>query len=452
MARNRWKRQLGLAVLLLAVCGAAACGRKEDGSDGAAKAETLKSMAQIKKVSFRETFGQYFEVGVIATEEEILYTCSKQDVLGKTEPEVISKSFGCGHDTWWDLVSIYSHNLVFDWKEQEYYVNKCYSQEPGQYEEYPEVDILEEGDFFNIAGASPDLIQASPPGYYGIDQNEKRFRGDYNGHVEIYINDEDTLYTGRSYGSYGLPDEYGEFRREFWDLIIGHTGLSDWRFELGDWGRENLYAKYPYMLGEGEEREIRYFSLLESYGGKESALAVSLVYDGGEQSIRYRACSPPRTYSVDRSGQPVLYCGEQSLPWEGVEAVKNVSSVPGVLAELIQRYEVGSWENGVGGTEYVRQGGFYNIENAGLVEDTNERAFRSRYDALLHVVYTDGEHVEIQLENGRLLEAYNDFRDELWDAMIPDINEGQEVKVPDWRDSIDRWGKEYMCIKYPYMK
>ena len=402
MARNRWKRQLGLAVLLLAVCGAAACGRKEDGSDGAAKAETLKSMAQIKKVSFRETFGQYFEVGVIATEEEILYTCSKQDVLGKTEPEVISKSFGCGHDTWWDLVSIYSHNLVFDWKEQEYYVNKCYSQEPGQFEEYPEVEFLEEGDFFNIAGASPDLIQASPPGYYGIDQNEKRFRGDYNGHVEIYINDEDTLYTGRSYGSYGLPDEYGEFRREFWDLIIGHTGLSDQRFELGDWGRENLYAKYPYMLEEGEEREIRYFSLLESYGGKESALAVSLVYDGGEQSIRYRACSPPRTYSVDRSGQPVFYCGEQSLPWEGVEAVKNVSSVPGALAGLIQRYEVGSWENGTSGTAYVRQGGFYNIENAGLVEDTNERAFRSRYDALLHVVYTDGEHVEIQLENGGL--------------------------------------------------
>lgn len=163
MARNRWKRQLGLAVLLLAVCGAAACGRKEDGSDGAAKAEILKSMAQIKKVSFRETFGGRFEVEVIATEDKILYRCSKQDVLGKTEPEVISKSFGCGHDTWWDLVSIYSHNLVFDWKEQEYYVNKCYSQEPGQFEEYPEVEFLEEGDFFNIAGASPDLIQASPP-------------------------------------------------------------------------------------------------------------------------------------------------------------------------------------------------------------------------------------------------------------------------------------------------
>ena len=55
MAKNRWKRQLGLTVLLLAVCGVAACGRKEDGSDEAAKAETLKDMTQIKKVSFLET-------------------------------------------------------------------------------------------------------------------------------------------------------------------------------------------------------------------------------------------------------------------------------------------------------------------------------------------------------------------------------------------------------------
>ncbi len=450
MAENRRKRQLGLIILLLAVCGAAACGKKEDGSDGAAKAETLKSMTQIKKVSFRETFGACFEVEVIATEDEIRYRCSKQDVLGETEPEVTTKSFACGHDTWWDLVMTYSHNYVFDWQEQEYYVNKCYGQEPGLFEEYPEVEFLEAGDFFNIAGASPDLIQASPPSYYGIDQNEKKFRGDYSGHVEIYINDKDTLYTGKTYKSYGLPDDYSEFRREFWDLIIGHTGLSDWRFELGNWGRENLYAKYPYMLGE--EREIRYFSLLESYGGKESALAVSLVYDGGEQSIRYGVCSPPKTYSVDRAGQPVLYSGEQSLHWKGVEAVKNISSVPGALVELIQRYEVDSWEDGVDGTEYVRQGGFYNIENARLVEDTNERAFRSRYDALIHVVYTDGEHVEIQLENGRLPEAYNDFRDGLWDAMIPYVNEDQEAEVPDWRDFIDPWGKEYMCIKYPYMK
>lgn len=126
---------------------------------------------------------------------------------------------------------------------------------------------------------------------------------------------EDTLYTERSYKSYGLLDEYGEFRRKFWNLIIGYTGLSDWRFELEDWG------------GDG--------------GGKENFKCISRT-DG------------------------------------------------------------------------------------------------------THVLYTNGEHVEIQLENGRLSEAYNDFRDELWDAMIPYVNEGQVKKAPDWRDPIDQWGKGYI--------
>ncbi len=181
-------------------------------------------------------------------------------------------------------------------------------------------------------------------------------------------------------------------------------------------------------------------------------MAVSLVYDGGEQSIRYKVCSPPKTYSVDRSGRPVLYCGKQSLPWEGMEAVKKVSSAPGELTELIERYDMDSWEDGANGTEYVRQGEFYNIENAGQVEDRNEQALRSRYDTLIHVVYTNGDHIEIQAENGRLPEGYHDFRDELWDKMISYINQGRTEAVPDWRDFIDQWGKEYMCIKYPYTK
>ena len=62
---------------------------------------------------------------------------------------------------------------------------------------------------------------------------------------------------------------------------MGHTGIPDWRLELGDWGRENLYQKYPYMLQEGQEGRIRYFSLLENYGGKDSAMGIALVYDGG---------------------------------------------------------------------------------------------------------------------------------------------------------------------------
>ena len=436
-------------VLLMVLWGTAACGRSKDDPGEPA---TLESMTQIKKLSFRETFGQYFEVEVIATEDKILYRCRKQDVLGETEPEEIIRSFGCGRDTWWDLVMIYNNNHVYEWKEQEYYRNRRYGQEPDQFSEYPDVEFVEEGDFFNIADSDPGSAQASPPCYYGIDHNEKRFRSDYSGHVGIYINEDEILYTDRSYGSYGLPGEYREFRRAFWDLIIGHAGLPDWRFELGDWGRENLYEKYPYMLGDGEEKKIRYFSLLESYGGKESALAVSLVYDGGEGSLRYEVCSPSKTYSVNPWGQPELYCGKQSLPWEGVKAEREVPGVPEELTELIERYEVGLWEIGNNGTEYIRQGEFYNIENGQLAEDVNERALRSRYDALVHVVYTNGDHTEIKLENGNLPETYNDFRDELWDYMILYMSESRVEAVPDWRDHIDQWGKEYMGVKYPYRK
>ena len=99
-------------------------------------------------------------------------------------------------------------------------------------------------------------------------------------------------------------------------------------------------------------------------------------------------------------------------------------------------------------------GEFYNMENVKQVKDKNEQVLRSGYDALIHVVYTDGDHVEIRLENGRLPEAYNDFRDELWDYMIPYINEGrtEEERAVDWRDSIDQWGEGYLREKYPYIR
>ena len=456
MADNSWRGRIALIVLSLALCGAAACGRREDGTapDEEGEAVVLEDMSQIKKVSFRETFGGYLEVQVIATEDKIQYQCTRQDPLGGEEPEVVTRSVGCAWDTWWDLVYIYGYNGVFNWKEQGTYLDLYYGLEEDPLMGYPELESVEAGDFFNIAGPDPGLTQAGPPPcYYGIDRNEEELRSRYSGHVAVYIDDEDTLYMERSYGPYGVPGEYAQFRKEFWDLIVGLLGLPDWRSGLGDWGRETLHKKYPYMLGDGESREIRYLSLLESYGGKESALAVSLVYDGGGQSIRYGICPPPKTYSVGRSGQPVPYCGEQSLPWESIEAVESVPGIPEGLPGIIERYGVDDWENGTGGTGYVRQGAFYNVENAEQVEDINERSLRSRYDALIHIVYTDGDHVEIWLENGQLPETYNDFRDELWDYMIPYMNEDRTGAgtVPDWREHIDQWGEQYMHIKYPYM-
>ena len=222
--------------------------------------------------------------------------------------------------------------------------------------------------------------------------------------------------------------------------------MPDWRHELGDWGRENLYKKYPYMLCEDQERKIRYFSLLENYGGKESSMGISLVYDGGGKSILYRCFSDKKIYSVGKSGVPVLYCKRVYEPTGKLKSETEVLELPEGLPGILERYEVDKWEAETGGTEWVRQGEFYNIENAREVKNTREQELRSGYDALLHVVYTNGEHVEVQLENGRLPEAYNDFRDELWDYMIPYINEGksEEKQVVDWREFIDQWGAEFL--------
>lgn len=72
MADYLWKKVAGLIVLLLAVCMVMIFGKKE-GLGRTADALELESTTQITKVSFRETFGQSFEVEIIATEKEILY-------------------------------------------------------------------------------------------------------------------------------------------------------------------------------------------------------------------------------------------------------------------------------------------------------------------------------------------------------------------------------------------
>lgn len=221
-----------------------------------------------------------------------------------------------------------------------------------------------------------------------------------------------------------------------------------------------MYRLYPYMYSDTEDRQIRYFSLLESYGGRNSAIQASLVYDGGENTVTYECAYPEKTYSVGRSGIPILYCDNQEnygVPYDNgkIEASKEVTSAPEVLTDMIEKYGVDAWdtESADSGNGYVRQGEFYNAKNAELAEDKNERVLRSGYDALLHVVYTNGEHTELWLQNGRLPYSYNDFRDELWDYFIPYVNQDVEAEeqATDWREHIDAWGEEYMHGKYPYM-
>lgn len=448
-----------LVVILAIVCRVAACGKEPEEvtpTSPHTPTEPVPSISypKITKIYFLESFGGPFEIEVIATKDEIRYRCFEQDVLGESGPEVMIRTFRCGPGTWEGLLSVLKYGNVTTWKCQGHYLDQYYGK-PGAFKEWPNVDFVKEGDFFNITDMNPACQEAIPPYYYGIDQNEKKSRSDYHSVFRLYTDDGSYPSFSRSYESYGIPKGYDRFRKEFWDLVVGCAGVPDWRLELGDWGRENMYKMYPYMLQEGQERQIRYFSLLESYGGKGSAVAVSLVYDGGEQSISYECCSSRKTYSVDRSGQPVLYCEKDPVPAAGgVNKVKDTPGIPGELPGIIEKYGVEDWGTGTDGTGYVRQGTFYNIENAGRVTDENERAIRSGYDALIHILYTDGRHIEIWLENGSLPEGYNDFRDELWDYMIPYINEGRtkEEQAIDWRDMIDQWGEEYLQAIYPYMR
>ena len=406
--------------------------------------------SEVTKISFFEVFGDYsggrYLVDVTATKDWIQFRCIKGDTLREQEEEITEKKFECDQSVWDEFMTVFDNNQVNTWKEQGYYLNQYFNQQSTLFEEWPEVEFLEEGDFFNVTDGTSGYDLLYLPCYYGIDQNEKKFRSDYYGSFKLYTNHDESPSLWRAYESYGLPKGYNRFRKELWDLVVGHTGMPDWRHELGDWGRENLYKKYPYMLCEDQERKIRYFSLLENYGGKESSMGISLVYDGGGQSVLYKCYSDKKIYSVGKSGVPVLYCKRVYEPTGKLKSEKEVSELPEGLPEIIERYEVDKWETEVGGTEWVRQGEFYNIENAKEVKNTREQELRSGYDALIHVVYTDGEHVELELENGRLPEAYNDFRDELWDYMIPYINEGrsEEKQVVDWREFIDQWGAEFL--------
>lgn len=452
-----------MIVILVMVCNVTACGWLDEafsymGFNMSTKPVPSISYSKVTKISFYEVFaahsGGRYLVDVTATRDRIQFKCIKGDVLKEHEEEITERDFECGQNAWDKLIAIFNDNNVNTWKEQGYYLDKSFNQQATLFEEWPEVEFIKEGDFFNITNSTSVFNLTYLPCYYGIDQNEKNFRSDYYGSFKLYTNNDESPFFWRAYDSYGLPKEYNHFRNEFWDFIVGQTGIADWRFELGDWGRKNLYKKYPYMLQQGQEGQIRYFSLLENYGGKESAMGVSLVYDGGEQSILYKCCSYEKIYSVGKSRLPVLYCERASVPIWKLESETEVSAMPKGLLEIVGKYKVNNWETESIGTEYVCQGEFYNIENVKRVKDKNEQVLRSGYDALIHVVYTDGNHVELWLENGRLPEAYNDFRDELWDYMLSYMNEGKadDTQVVDWRDLIDQWGEEYLRKKYQYIR
>ena len=253
-----------LFVLLAVVCNAADCASRiglggllfssiRDPHEPTKPAPPIP-YSKVTKISFFEVFGDHsggrYLVDITATRETIQFRCIKGDVLREHEEEIIERNFECGQNAWDKLIAIFDDNHVNSWKEQGYYLDQTFDQQATLFVEWPEVEFVEEGGFFNVADSRSVFNLTYLPSYYGIDQNEKIFRSDYYGSFKLYTNNDENPSFRRVYESYGLPKEYNQFRKEFWDLIVGHTGIPDWRLELGDWGRENLYKKYPYMLQE----------------------------------------------------------------------------------------------------------------------------------------------------------------------------------------------------------
>jgi len=91
------------------------------------------------------------------------------------------------------------------------------------------------------------------------------------------------------YSGYGVPPNYNEFCQELWDFVIAYTGGFDWRVKSDQVGQELMHQMFPYMTEQKSEenpyQNVLYFSIMESYGGKEIGSKAGFTYDGGKNTF-----------------------------------------------------------------------------------------------------------------------------------------------------------------------
>ena len=145
--------------------------------------------SKVTKISFAERFGEYssgrYVVEVTATRDLIEFRCIKGDALREHGEEITERKFECGQNAWDKLIAIFDDNHVNSWKEQGYYLDQTFNQQATLFVEWPEVEFVEEGGFFNVADSRSVFNLTYLPSYYGIDQNEKIFRSDYYGSFKL---------------------------------------------------------------------------------------------------------------------------------------------------------------------------------------------------------------------------------------------------------------------------
>ena len=470
---------------------------------------------EVKKVSFKENyaygpstnFKTNINVEVTFTKEQLAYQISPV-FIDSTEPIVYETAFD--EQGWESLLEIMKKYELADWDIAGNYLYRNYSAGPSHHIKKENVEYVRQGDFFNLN---------SENFYLGIDQNELDFRCNYKGEMWTISEDEKRPFwvngaSMREYSSYGVPPNYNEFRQELWDFVIEHTGGYDWRTELDQIGRELMYQTFPYMTelnsNESIYKNIRYFNIMVSYGGKGAGQRVLFTYDGGSRTFNYLYPYVTRIatdiYSAVENGAKFSYFDTTVSYFDLTPIIDLVTKYMGLetiidedssglddLLSLLEKYQVLEWEPKAGDTFYsgaVNEGDFFNIENLIDVEDENEKTFRSSCDVLINIICSDGTYREIRLQNGNMPQTYNQFHTEFWDLMLeysyrnqlwrayeryeksgfseaalsqnelPDTIELRRIKEigwdefleqQDWRHDIDEEGYKYMVLKYPYM-
>lgn len=259
---------------------------------------------EITEIRFWEMFGPYeshnrFYIDTTITNTKITYTYFENFSTGAEETGT-SWEKPISETEWKKVKELLVKHQVGLWEDQYAYQNLRYRHQPSDYKENRNAEFRIQGKVFNIA---------SPFRYLGIDEHEKEYRSSHEG--TIYITLDGNTGEGRSYKNYGIPPGYNEFAEEFWNYVIEYTGGTDWREKLDSAGMNNMWLTYPYLQPEETlETRIRYFSLLESYGGKDDSVPVLFVYDGGNSSFEYECLRDQKTYSINEEGQPVLYSSE----------------------------------------------------------------------------------------------------------------------------------------------
>jgi len=457
---------------------------------------------EVKKVSFKENyaygpstnFKTNINVEVTFTKEQLAYQISPV-FIDSTEPIVYETAFD--EQGWESLLEIMKKYELADWDIAGNYLYRNYSAGPSHHIKKENVEYVRQGDFFNLN---------SENFYLGIDQNELDFRCDYKGEMWTFSEDEKRPFwvngpSMREYNSYGVPPNYNEFRQELWDFVIAYTGGFDWRVKSDQVGQELMHQMFPYMTEQKSEenpyQNIRYFSIMESYGGKEIGPKAGFIYDGGKNTFSYRYPNFGKLYSVAENKLPFLYYDDAGTNIGtpnafGTETIIDENEVGlETLKSLLEKYAVLEWEpNRIGEfySAYVNQGTFFNVDNLTDIEDENEKWFRSSCDILINIILSDGTYKEIRLQNGKLPQTYNQFRVEFWDYFVDycyrneveslyvkyeqsgfndevlgntydkyllenlkDVGWGKFLEKREWRNYIDEQGYQFMLLKYPYM-